>query len=201
VSAAPQPIAPRLEPLPADRWAADRREALRGRVAAADRYLTGDPAAPAMPNILGLFGHHPDLAASWLGFNGTLLDGARLEPRVRELLILRVAWRTQCAYEWAQHVAMAPRCGLTAAEIEAVTGPPDDARATWSARERALLRAADQMIEQHAVDDATWAALAAEFDEAELLELLFVVGAYVCLALVLNSVGLAPDADVDGTEA
>jgi alkylhydroperoxidase family enzyme len=35
--------------------------------------------------------------------------------------------------------------------------------------------------------------LAAGFDEQQLLELLFVVGSYLCLALVLNSAGLEPD--------
>jgi AhpD family alkylhydroperoxidase len=182
--------------LPADRWAPERREALSGRVAAADRYLTGEPDAPAMPNILGLFGHHPHLAASWLGFSGSLLDDSLLDPRDRELLTLRVAWRTRCEYEWAQHVGIAERAGVTVDEIAAVAGPVDDH--PWPVRVRALLCAADQMIDRHAVDDETWATLAEHFDEARLLELLFVVGSYVCLALVLNSVGLSPDPSADG---
>ena len=68
----------------------------------------------------------------------------------------------------------------------------------WTERDRDLLGAADQMIDAHRVDDATWARLATRYDEQQLLELLFVVGSYVCLAMVLNSVGLEPDAGPDG---
>jgi AhpD family alkylhydroperoxidase len=186
--------APRLTPRAADDWAADERDLLRGRLTAADRYLTGEPDAPPLPGILGLLGHHPRLAANWLAFSGELLDEPVLDPRDRELLILRVGWRTQCRYEWAQHVRMARDAGVTAAEIDAVVGPLD---AGWSGRDRDLLAAADQMIDQHRIDDATWRRLATRFDEAELLELLFIVGSYLCLALVLNSVGLEPDPGSD----
>ena len=40
---------------------------------------------------------------------------------------------------------------------------------------------------------ALWNCLASRLDEHQLLELLFVVGNYVCLAMVLNSVGLQSD--------
>ena len=38
---------------------------------------------------------------------------------MRELAILRVARRCACAYEWAHHVKIAARAGLSEAEIEA----------------------------------------------------------------------------------
>ena len=46
------------------------------------------------------------------------------------------------------------------------------------------------MIDDHSVGDATWADLESHFGPAEMLELLFVVGGYLCLAAVLNSIGL-----------
>ena len=60
----------------------------------------------------------------------------------------------------------------------------------WTPLERTLLTAVDEMIDDHAVGDATWAGLAASFGPAEMLELLFLVGGYLCLAGVLNSIGL-----------
>jgi AhpD family alkylhydroperoxidase len=160
-------------------------------LAVADRYLSGLPDAPPMPGILGLLGHHPSLAANWLALSGGLLEHPALEPCDRELLILRVSWRTQCRYEWEQHARMAEECGLSAAQVAAAVDDP--AAQVWSDRQRDLLMAADQMIESYRIDDATWRRLATTFDEQQLLELLFVVGSYLCLALVLNSAGLEPD--------
>ena len=64
------------------------------------------------------------------------------------------------------------------------------AAAVWTPLERTLLTAVDEMIDDHAVGDATWAALAAHFEPAAMFELLFLVGGYLCLAAVLNSIGL-----------
>lgn len=185
----------RLVPLPADRWDPADRDRLRGRVASADRYLAGGPDAPPLPGILGLLGHHPRLAADWLAFSGGLLDDPALEPRDRELLILRVAARTGCRYEWSQHARMALDAGLTAGQVVAAAGPVD--AACWDGDQRDLLATVDQMVEAHRIEDDTWQRLAARFDERALLEVLFVAGSYLCLALVLNSAGLEPD----GSEA
>jgi AhpD family alkylhydroperoxidase len=182
---------PRLTPLRAPELTDGTREMLRGNLAVADRYLTGRPDAPPLPAILGLLGHHPRLAAHWLALSGGMLDDPVLAPRDRELLILRVAWRTDCRYEWAQHARMGRAAGLTAEEVAAVAGALD--AAPWTADDRDLLAAADQMVAARRVDDPTWKRLADRFDERELVELLFVVGTYLCLALVLNSAGLEPE--------
>ena len=71
-------------------------------------------------NVLGLFARHPDLARAFLTFNAHLLGTSTLPPRTRELAILRIAWRRRCRYEWAQHVAIARRAGVTAEEIAQV---------------------------------------------------------------------------------
>ena len=106
-------------------------------------------------------------------------------------MILRVAWRTHSGYEWTQHVRSGRETGLTEAQIDAIG--QGAAAEVWTPLERALLRAVDEMIDGFAVGEETWATLAASFDGAQMLELLFVIGGYVCLAYVLNSVGLQPD--------
>lgn len=186
-------MTPRLEPLAADQWGTAGKELLRGRLAVADKYLSGQPDAPPMPGILGLFGHHPSLGANWLAFSGGLIENPVLDPADRELLILRVSWRTQCRYGWAQHVSLAEKSGLTPLHLAAVTGDAD--AEVWSECQSDMLTATDQMVENYRIDDATWQRLARHFDEQQLLELLFVVGSYLCLAVVLNSVGLEPDRD------
>ena len=186
------PSSPRVLPLPVAEWTREDRALLRGNLVRADRYLSGAPDAPPMPPILGLFAHHPQVTGPWLAFSGALLDHGALDPRDRELLILHVGTRTHSGYQWTQHQSMARAAGLSAAQIAAVA---DGSWAeAWAGPDRDLLCAADQLLDDHTVDDLTWARLADRFDQRQLLELLFVVGAYTCLAMVLNSVGLqSPD--------
>lgn len=184
-------IAARLAPLPVREWDENTRNMFRGHVKSADRYLSGAPDAPAMPGILGVLAHHPELAGAWLAYNGLLIERPAVDPRDRELVILRVAWRSGSEYEWAQHVRIATTLGITEEQIAAVRSEPR--RPVWSPGQRSLLAMTDQLLDQHRVDDATWAQLEIHFDTRQLIELLFVAGSYLCLAMVLNSVALQPD--------
>jgi alkylhydroperoxidase family enzyme len=180
---------PRLAPVPFAEWDEQTRATLLRFLRRPDIYLSGAADAPPMPIVLEMFAHHLSLSASWLPFTEMLAGSdAKVSARTRELVILRVAWRTRSGYEWAQHCRMGADAGLTAAQIDAVTEGP--AAAVWAPADRTLLTAVDEFIDEHVVGDATWAALAAEFDPAELFELLFLIGGYVCLAGVLNSIGL-----------
>jgi alkylhydroperoxidase family enzyme len=183
------PDQPRLSPVPFAEWDEETRTTLLQFLRRPERYLSGAPDAPPMPIVLEMFAHHLPLSASWLPFTEMLAgDDALLSERHRELVILRVAWRTRSGYEWAQHSRMGGDAGLTPAQIEAVVEGPE--AAAWAPLDRALLSAVDEMIDQQAVGDDTWAALAAEFEPPAIFELLFVIGGYLCLAAVLNSIGL-----------
>ncbi|GAB2851618.1 hypothetical protein GCM10022221_58810 [Actinocorallia aurea] len=186
---------PRLAPLPADRWDQQARDMLRGHVRLADRYLSGAPDAPPLPNVLGVLGHHLSLASAWLAFNAVLLEDPALDPRHRELMVLRVAWRTGSRYEWLQHVRIGRGLGVTDAQVAALSA--DEVGDGWPPLERLLLAATDELLDRCVIDDATWAGLAARLDVRQLLEVPFVVGAYHCLAMVFNSVALEPDPGMD----
>jgi hypothetical protein len=88
--------------------------------------------------------------------------------------------------------------GLNDAQLHAVCEGPDSA--VWTPEERAMLKAADEMIDRFSVTDETWEHLASWLNAAELFELLFVVGGYLCLATVLNSIGLQAEMPADPTE-
>ncbi len=182
----------RLAPVPFSEWDQDTRDTLLSHLRRPELYLSGAPDAPPMPVVLELFAHHVALSETFLSFTDVMAgDQSKLEPRLRELAILRVAWRTRSGYEWIQHRRMGGDEGLTEAQFDAL---PDGASSSlWTPTERAVLTAADEMIDQFAVSDETWAALASSFDAAPLFELLFVIGGYLCLAAVLNSIGLRGD--------
>lgn len=158
----------RIAPVPYEEWDTDALSAL-----APGRKLPPN-------NVLGLLARHPDLARAFLTFNAHLLGTSTLPHRTRELAILRVAWRRQCRYEWAHHVLIARRVGVTDEEIAAVragTGTP-------------LTIAVDELDGTSRMSDATYQALAAELDDRQLMDLVFTVGAYGLLAMAFNTFGM-----------
>jgi 4-carboxymuconolactone decarboxylase len=187
----------RLTPVPFDQWDDETRATLLAHLRRPELYLSGAPDAPPMPVVMELLAHHVPLSETFLAFTDVMVgEATTLEPRIRELLILRVASRTGSGYEWNQHARMAKEAGLSDAQISAVAEGP--AAPVWSAEEEALLAATDEMLDGHEVGDETWRSLAASFDPAQLLELLFVVGGYLALATVLNSIGLRGELPAEG---
>ena len=188
--------APRLAPLPREQYTDAVRNAIATAYggAAAERFCTTSPDAPPVPNVLGTLMHHPALAGPFLAYNNVLLQKPALDPRLRELVILRVACRTRAPYEWAQHVRMAYRVGLDDDEIIAVT--QREHTDTWSALEADVLAATDDLIDDYCVSGNTWDRLAKQLETTQLVELLFVVGTYTGLAMVFNSFGLQLDPEL-----
>jgi len=111
-------------------------------------------------------------------FAGGLLDKGPLGLRQREIVIDRTTARLGCEYEWGVHIALfAEKVGFGAADIAAIVHGPSDA-ACWSAPEQALLALVDDLVDRRKIAAATWSALAAHFDEAQILEAIALTGYY-----------------------
>jgi alkylhydroperoxidase family enzyme len=93
-----------------------------------------------------------------------------------------------------QHLRLAPRVGISPEEIAAVAA--GSGAESWTPHEADLLAATDQLIDGYRVEDDTWSRLAAQLDERQLVELVFVVGTYTALAMAFKSFGLQLDADL-----
>ncbi len=145
-------------------------------------------------NTLGTFAHHPALAKAFFTFNGHILSATTLTIRQRELIVLRVAHRRRCAYEFAQHVVVANDADISDDEIAALVNGPDDA--TLVPLEAAVLRAVDELIDDSAISDTTWATLGTWFDTQQIMDLIFTVGTYSTLALMMRSFQLDLDDDL-----
>ena len=145
--------------------------------------LTRLPGVPAS-NIFATLIRHRGLFRRWLPFSGKLLSG-RIPAAERELVVLRTGWVCDAEYEWAQHAVLARQAGLSEADIERVAQGPD--APGWDAHRAALLRAVDELHGSSTVTDRTWAALAARYDEAQLIELLALVGQYHFVAYAVNA--------------
>lgn len=145
-------------------------------------------------NLLGTLARHPALTRAYHAFCGHILFASTLEPREREILILRVAAVRGATYEWTQHVLQGQDAGLDIDEIRRIGEGPE--ALTSAPLDQAMVRAVDELLADATVTDATWAALAAELDEQQLIDLVFTVGAYDVLAMALRTFGVELDDDL-----
>jgi 4-carboxymuconolactone decarboxylase len=163
----------RLSPLPADKWDEATRQALSAMRGADTN------------NALSTFAHHPALAKAFLRFNVHLLTSSTLPTRIRELAILRVAHRRDCAYEWSHHVKMGKDEGITDDQIAAVKrGEAADQF------DRVVLTAVDELEEKSQLSDQTWAALGERLNDQQRMDFIFTVGCYALLAMAFNTFGV-----------
>ena len=62
--------------------------------------------------------------------------------------------------------------------------------------ERALLRAVDELLGDACIGNETWSVLAADFDDHQLMDVVFTVGAYEVLAMALRTFAVPLDDDL-----
>jgi AhpD family alkylhydroperoxidase len=186
----------RIPPLAPGDWPPAMRDALAALRPPEPRHPLPERGGdrPMGLNVLGTLARHPALTTAYHTFNGHVLFATTLSPRQRELLVLRVAAVRRCDYEWAQHVVLGRDVGLDGEEITRIAEGPD--ASGWSPLERAMLVAVDELLGEARIGDATWAALAADLDDQQLMDLVFTVGAYDVLAMALLSFGVELDDDL-----
>jgi alkylhydroperoxidase family enzyme len=171
---------PRIRPLKDEEFTEDQKKLLEpfgGRVLNIFRTLV------RMPKAFEAFNR-------WGGY--VLSRRNSLPPREREIVILRTGFLCRSGYEWAQHMKIAKREGVSEDEIARIK---QGAGAAWSGADAALLRACDELHADQFIGDATWAALSAHFSEAQRMDLVFTVGQYTQVSMMLNTFGVQLEAD------
>ena len=172
---------PRVAPLEDAEMTEDQREALKpmsadGRPLNIFRTLARAPKALTRFNEWGAY---------------VLSRRNALPPREREILILRVGWLCKSGYEFTQHTRIGLNAGLSEAEIAAIKAGAG--ANSWSAADAALIRAADELVKDHFVSDATWKALGEHFDDKQRMDAVFTVGQYTQVSMFLNTFGVQLD--------
>ena len=99
----------------------------------------------------------PALCKAWLEFTDYLLRESTLPIRDRELLILRIGYLNQGAYEWAAHRSLALSASINEQELKAIT--VGSTHSDWSDWDATLLRAAEELHNGALISDETWGKL------------------------------------------
>jgi len=143
-------------------------------------------------NVYKLLLHSPTIAASWLDMIGAARYKSALDGRLREIVIIRVAYLNRTDYVVRQHVPeLSVPEGLPRAESEALADWQNSK--FFSARERAALAYADAMTRDIAVPDAVFDALRPHFSEREIVDLTVLIGIYNMHTRVFMALGIDPE--------
>jgi 4-carboxymuconolactone decarboxylase len=138
--------------------------------------------------VLKTFAHHPRLADLFSQFNIHLLLTNSVPVRQRQIAIMRTAWICQATYMWSSHLRTSMGFGLEPELFAPLQVGADDPY--FSDFERVIIRATEELVNDRRISDASWTALAAEWDQQQLLDFMFTVGAYVLTAGVMRSTGV-----------
>ena len=144
-------------------------------------------------NVFRLLANAPQVFVGWTQMVDELFESPTFSPRMREVVILRVAHLQGSRYELGQHVAIARTAGLTEQQINAILDSGDLEAAGFNGAERTALDVTTELCSTHRLRDDTFATAHAVFGDEALTELLMIISCYYGLALVLN----AADLDVD----
>jgi len=172
---------PRIPPVEQTAWSDEQREIL-APIAARGPVL----------NIFKTLAVHSAALQAFLAW-GSYILGAKstLTRRDRELVILRTGFLCRAGYEWTQHVPIGQRAGLTAEEVARIKlggNAPG-----WSSADMALLHACDDLHRAQHISDRTWTALRAHLDDRQCMDVVFTVGQYTQVSMMLNSFGVQLD--------
>ncbi|MDP6376288.1 MAG: carboxymuconolactone decarboxylase family protein [Pseudomonadales bacterium] len=176
---------PRVAPLEADAWDEKAKEVM-ARFDGPGEVL----------NIFKTLVNHPDLMRRWIVFGNHVLGKSTLDVRERELVILRIGYLCQSAYEWGQHVLISREAGMTEEEIRSCK---TDSRAPGlSELDRLLFKATEELHEDAFIADETWSGLQEYLSTQQLMDLVFTVGQYNLVSMALNTFGVQADKGLPG---
>ncbi|WP_140400054.1 carboxymuconolactone decarboxylase family protein [Aeromicrobium sp. PE09-221] len=129
----------------------------------------------------------PEMFEAWVALAKEFLAGDALPRRASEIAILRLATRTECEYEWVHHVGRARAAGVdeeTLAAIREGSGDPH-----WDGFEAALVRAADEIVDDRQISATTWGVLSGTFDVDQLVAFTVMLGFYSGTMMSLRTFG------------
>lgn len=136
----------------------------------------------------------PDLLTMARGdLIGLLQPGRQLDPKLRELAIIRTGIVGDSRFEYSQHLKVARMVGIPEEKLAAIKG--------WTTSdlfapvERAVMAATDEILSRNLVEDETFAALRKHLSDAQILELFVVIGLWRMHGLIVRALHLEYDND------
>ena len=145
------------------------------------------------PNLYKALANHPQLVAAWSEFSKTLRHDTRTPRALRELVILRGAQLMRSEYEWAQHLPMARKAGVTEAQIRGLSSWRESS--LFDGREKAALALGEAVTQGH-VTEKIYGEAMRHFDHHDYVEIAIVAAFYAMVGRMLDAMGVQLEPDV-----
>jgi len=132
----------------------------------------------AIPNMFRTMALRPEIMASAEAHMNAVFNTGTVDPRLKEMLAVRVSQINDCMYCCASHTALAKHLGASEELLDAMYNI-DQHRDMFTPAERAALTLAERMTtDAHGVNEDVWADLQANFDDGQIVELAAVIGLF-----------------------
>jgi alkylhydroperoxidase family enzyme len=122
-----------------------------------------------------------------------LQPGRILNPKHRELAILRTGIVGDSKFEYSQHLKVARMVGIADDHLEAIKCWVTSDK--FDAAERAVMAATDELVGRNLIEDATFAELKRHLSDAQIMELVFVIATWRMHGMVVRALHLEYDND------
>lgn len=147
--------------------------------------ITGGKSGLSGLNINRMMAHAENSVRHFMRLGNSLLTQAKLDQRLRELAILKIATLCRSHYEWYQHEILAREVGVSEEQIEAIRGTPSVSH--FNERELAVLKYTEEVTLAVKSSEAAFEALQAFFNHQEIVELTLTIGFYNLVARFLEN--------------
>jgi 4-carboxymuconolactone decarboxylase len=136
-------------------------------------------------NLYRIIGHAKMAAPGFLALGRSLLTESDLDPKLRELVILRVGSLSKASYEIYQHKRVAQSVGLTEEEIGAALRDRSDDCLTDLGR--LVLKFTEAVVWEVKAPEPLYSALARQLSDRQMAELLLTIGFYMLVSRFLEN--------------
>jgi 4-carboxymuconolactone decarboxylase len=154
---------------------------------------SGFPEQTPQTNAFSMLAHAPAVSASVLRLVFALLTETALDPKLRELVILRVAHRCDGEYVWVQHAAIAGTTGVSDAQTAALKRGETPAD-LFTDRERRAFAFADEVFDTCRAADDTFRAVRELFSPREVVELVLLIGYFRMISGLMTTLDVEVEA-------
>jgi AhpD family alkylhydroperoxidase len=136
-------------------------------------------------NVFRAIANAPASLRPFVDYGMSILFQSQFDARKREIAILRVAHVTRSKYEWAQHVTLARRAGVSEEEIASIAcaGPV----ASLDDEGNLLCRVADEITRDVRLSDQALAAILDRYGARQAMELILCCSHFNMVSRILES--------------
>ena len=149
----------------------------------ADIFTKMETRGARVGNVWKMAAHSPSTLLHLIRLGNYILTKTKLNPKLREMAILREAVILDCEYVRSAHVVFGKEVGITNQQLMAINDWENSG--TFSEEEQAVLRFTDEVVKFAKVTDETFSDLGRYLEQGMMVELALTIGYYGMLARII----------------